>query len=354
MAFGRLKVRAIFFSSNNGYPICVGRGGGANRTVSGVIHDGRKAILGGVLVRISSGASPPTTFPLTNANTYSGGTIITGGILEARHEGALGLGDVTVQTAIQSLTLILQGAATNDYISDTAILNVNQSSVVNLNYSGAPEVVGSLVVAGVPKLPGLYGGPSSGAPNVVSEFQGTGTILVTAPSAVSRKLHGATNYYLSLPFRRPYAVECRSGGTSNSYEVRVSFGLLITCNAVTVTSGNGTVTDVTTGEQSTVVITLSDVVSPQTLTLRLDMDYDGLATGSVFVPMNVVVGDVSGDGKVNATDVSQTKSNSGKTLTANNARTDVNVSGQINAGDVALVKLKSGTALPPATTSDAD
>ena len=346
---GSIEGTGDIFLSNNGYAVVVTGGNGMSPTFAGIIHDGKNPTVGGVFGRTSVGSN--TTLSLISANTYSGGTIITGDVLEARHEGALGRGDVILQNTRGNAKLILQGAATNDYISDTATLNVDQSSIANLNYTGAPEVVGFLIVNGVSQSAGLYGGPSSGAPNVVPEFQGTGTILVVQPSAASRKLHGGTNYYLSLPFTRPYAVECRSGGNSNSYEVSVSFGLSVTCNNAVITSGSGTVTSVVAGGSS-VIVSLSDVVSPQTLMLRLDLNYGGLATGSAFVPMNVVVGDVTGDTRVNASDVIQTKSSSGQPVSATNFRIDVNTSGQINAGDIALVKSKSGTALAPTENLD--
>jgi hypothetical protein len=348
-AIGSLEGTGDIFLSNNGYPVVAYAGNGLSTTFFGVIHDGKNPLVGGVLGRRSTG-SPAKTLSLANANTYSGGTIITGDILEARHEGALGRGDVTLQHMISDGTLTLQGAATNDYISDTATLNVSQSSVVNLNYTGT-EAVGFLVVNGISQSVGLYGGPSSGAPHIVPQFHGTGTILVTQPSADSAKVHGITAYNVSLPFNRPYAVECRSGGSSNAYEINVGFGVNVTCNSVIITSGNGTVTGVTAGGSS-VIITLRDVISPQTLMLKLAMNYGGIAIGSVFVPMNVVVGDVTGDGEVSASDVIQTKSNSGKALSATNFRSDVNVSGQINAGDIALVKSKSGTGLLPVTNTD--
>lgn len=341
---GSIEGAGDIYLSNNGYLVDVTGGNGLSTTFSGVIHDGKNPVVGGVLGRSATGPNP-FTLSLANTNTYSGGTVITGGIVEAQHEGALGRGDVTLQHTLYNETLTLQGATTNDYISDTATLSVLQSSVVNLNYSGT-EAVGFLVVNGISQSAGLYGGPSSGAPHVFPQFHGTGTILVTTPSAGSQKFQSGNFWTTNLPFVRPYAVECRSGGSSNSYEIQVSFGVNVTCNGVAITSGNGTVTGITPGGSS-VIIDLSDVVGPQTLMLRLDMDYNGLARGSVFVPMNVLVGDVSGDGEVNATDIIQTKSKSGQALGATNFRTDVNVSGQINAGDVALVKSKSGTALPP-------
>ncbi len=308
---GSIEGTGDIFLSNHGYPVVFTGGNGLGTTFSGVIHDGQNPLAGGVLGRSTTGANA-FTLSLTNRNTYSGGTIITGGILEARHEGALGGGDVTLQHTIYTETLTLQGAATNDYISDTATLSVSQSSVVNLNYTGT-EVVGFLIVSGIPQNVGLYGGPSSGAPHVVAQFNGPGKILVIHVNAYSRKIQGVNNYDVSLPFSRPYAVECRSGGSTNSYEIVVGFGMNVVCNSASIISGSGTVTGITTGGAAT-VITLADVVSPQALMLKLDMDYNGLATGAVLVPMNVVVGDVSGDGSVNALDVAQTKLNVGQAI----------------------------------------
>ena len=62
--------------------------------------------------------------------------------------------------------------------------------------------------------------------------------------------------------------------------------------------------------------------------------------------MGVLLGDTSGNGSVNASDVSLTKLKSGLAVDATNFRSDVTVSNSINATDISLVKLRSGTALP--------
>jgi hypothetical protein len=62
--------------------------------------------------------------------------------------------------------------------------------------------------------------------------------------------------------------------------------------------------------------------------------------------MAVLVGDTTGNGTVNATDVSQTKGQSGQAVTGTNFRADVNANGSINGTDVSFVKSKTGTALP--------
>jgi len=82
-------------------------------------------------------------------------------------------------TKIGTGILTFQDRATNDYIADTVGLNLVSGSITNLNFSGAPDTIGSLTVNGVPQTQGLYGGPASHAPNQLSEFAGTGKVRVT-------------------------------------------------------------------------------------------------------------------------------------------------------------------------------
>ena len=62
--------------------------------------------------------------------------------------------------------------------------------------------------------------------------------------------------------------------------------------------------------------------------------------------MGVLVGDTTGNGSVNASDVSQTKLKAGQTIDVTNFRNDVTVNGSINASDVSFVKARAGTSLP--------
>jgi hypothetical protein len=68
---------------------------------------------------------------------------------------------------------------------------------------------------------------------------------------------------------------------------------------------------------------------------------------NVVIPMSILVGDTNANGTVNASDVSQTKSQVGVPVNSGNFREDVNANGAINAVDVAQVKAEVGTALPP-------
>ena len=75
-------------------------------------------------------------------------------------------------------------------------------------------------------------------------------------------------------------------------------------------------------------------------------DSAGDFSGSLSIPMKVLVGDTNADRFTDAIDVSQTKSQSGNAVTNSNFREDVNTDGFIDSIDVSLIKSKSGTALP--------
>jgi hypothetical protein len=67
--------------------------------------------------------------------------------------------------------------------------------------------------------------------------------------------------------------------------------------------------------------------------------------------MGVLLADTTGNGEVNASDVSQAKSVSGQPIAAANFRTDVNVNGVINSTDIGVIKASSGTQLPAAAAA---
>ncbi len=49
-------------------------------------------------------------------------------------------------------------------------------------FTGQSDVIASLKINGVSQPPGIYGGPMSGAPHIVPEFRGTGTVEVPSPT----------------------------------------------------------------------------------------------------------------------------------------------------------------------------
>jgi autotransporter-associated beta strand protein len=307
---------------------------------SGVIQDG--GINGGTgssLGKIGNG-----TLTLATAQTYTGGTVVSGGTLVAAHDGALGEGNVEVDTT--GAILKLQNGTANDYIANTASLSVAGAATLNLNFTGTPDTVRSLTVNGIARMPGLYGSATSGAPNQLPQFTGTGKILVTMLAA-SR----AGGFDVALPLSGAPGIECRSGGVNNVYQVVAAFVNPVTFNSASVTSGTGMVTSATGSGTTTLTVNLSGVANAQTLMITLFGVNDGTSTNDISVPMSILVGDTNGNGTVNASDVSQTKAQAGQSVTASNFRADVTANGVINASDVSLVKSKSGTSLPSLLSS---
>lgn len=169
-----------------------------------------------------------------------------------------------------------------------------------------------------------------------------------ALSAISRKSHGAAGTFdMPLPFTGTPGVECRTGSGPNadSHQIIVTFGAPVTDSGVSVSSSDGLATATQSVNGGQVTVNLSSVNDGQTIAVTLTNVNDGVHFGDVTVPMGVLLGDTTGNGVVNASDVSQVKLQSGQTVGGSNFRTDVNVSGSINASDVSVVKLRSGTSL---------
>lgn len=154
---------------------------------------------------IDSGDSNIGRLILTGTeNTYSGGTLVRGGTLEARAATtSLGTGDVTILSGSGLLNpaavskLIIQ-AADNNAIADTATLSLAGGKGAGVADDGfvelfTDEVVGSLVLGAMTMAPGVYGSTLSAAPlaNQFDEFfAGTGTVTVAAAAGVLGDYNG--------------------------------------------------------------------------------------------------------------------------------------------------------------------
>src|ERR1043166_5259650 len=190
----------------------------------------------------------------------------------------------------------------------------------------------------------------AGFDRVVNDRIDVGSFEVQAPtvqSASSRKTHGAAGTFdIPLSLSGNVGVECRSGGPANVYQMIINFMTNVTVGSASVTFGTGSVSSFSvSGPQ--VTVNLTGVTNAQRITLTLLSVSDGTHTGNVPISMGVLVGDVSGNGTVNAADVAQTKGRLGQTVGATNFRSDVNANGTLNAAAAAIVKQNSGTSLPP-------
>ena len=194
---------------------------------------------------------------------------------------------------------------------------------------------------------GVQGVPDPTLDPVIGYFVEYENAVPFALSAVSRKAHGgAGSFDVDLPLLGTPGVECRTGGATNDYEIVFTFGGAVTFNSASVTSGMGSVSSSSGGGTNTVTVSLTGVTNAQRITVTLSGVNNGTTTGDVSVQMGVLIGDTSGNGTVSASDIGQTKTQSGQVVNTSNFRTDVNASGTINASDIGQVKAQSGTSLP--------
>jgi hypothetical protein len=169
--------------------------------------------------------------------------------------------------------------------------------------------------------------------------------LVQPTSVVSRLTHGSAGQFdINLPLSGPPGIECRSGGSSGAYQIVLTFPHAVTVTSYAVSGAASVAT--TSTSNNTVTVNLTGVADAQTITITLFGVTDGVNRSDVSVPMAVLVGDTTGNGLVNSSDISQTQSQSGQPVTATNFREDVTVDGFINSSDISLVQMKSGTTVP--------
>lgn len=187
--------------------------------------------------------------------------------------------------------------------------------------------------------------------SVTQHWDGKSWSMVATPpllnSVVSRKQHGSAGTFdVNLPLADSTGIECRSGGMDENYQLVFTFmdtvgsvdGVSTTAGKVS-TSSNGPQNDQYT-------VNLTAVPNAQYLTVTLEGVHTGTNIGNASHTMGVLIGDTSGDGNVNTSDVAQTKSRIGQAVGATNFRSDVNANGVINASDAGLVKSNIGSGLP--------
>jgi hypothetical protein len=169
-------------------------------------------------------------------------------------------------------------------------------------------------------------------------------------AATSRKTHGNSGTFdVPVALTTPSSVECRTGGATGQHTLVFTFSGNVASGDATVTSGTGAVAGTPTFSGNTMTVALTGVTNAQRLTVTLA---NVTSTASEVLPNTAVtlgflLGDTSGSGSVNATDIGQTKAQSGQAVTISNFRTDVTANGgAISASDIGQVKSTAGTQLP--------
>jgi autotransporter-associated beta strand protein len=370
-------------------------------TFAGVIRDGGglTAGTGGSLTKIGTG-----TLNLSSPNTYTGGTIVNAGRLMANNspQSSTGPGGVTVNNggvlggtgkvngsalSVSTGGALLGGDATvaSGGLTIASNLTLNAGSIIQLvlgalgDHSSLHRTGGTWTFApsqrftfiDVGAQPGFYDNILTGIPDpggaiaswaitnagFVGTFSYDGANIdlnitsasgpaLKVVSAVSRKTHGtAGDFDIPLPLTGEPGVECRAG--NGTYKLVFTFNNDVVSGNASISFGTGR-TASTTFAGNTMTANLTGIADVQKVTVTLSnvMDSFSQVLPDTPVNMNVLVGDVSGNKSVNATDVSQTRLQSGMVASAVNFRADINASGIINASDVSQVKLQVGDGLP--------
>jgi RHS repeat-associated protein len=164
-------------------------------------------------------------------------------------------------------------------------------------------------------------------------------------SAVSRMTHGSAGTFdVLLPLSGTPGIECRSQG--GNFQIVVTFSSAVSYTGATVTNGTGSISSTSlSSDHAQVTINLTSVANAQTIVVTLSGVSDGAVINDVPVAMGVLLGDTTGNGSVNSSDLAQTQSQSGQLVSAANFREDVTADGAINSSDIAVVQAQSGIAL---------
>jgi hypothetical protein len=233
---------------------------------------------------------------------------------------------------------------------------IDDISIVNESWTDVAQISGTSFTDHKPSGNYCYQVRTTyllGSDNVPSLFSNVVNVTVAPGIArvVSRKVHSASTFDIDMPVTGPAGVECRtgSGASSNNHRVIFEFGAPVTFTnaaAMPQPGKTGQVTGTSGGGTRQITVDLGNVSNAQTLSLSLN-GISGAGTPSTLtVPIAFLFGDTTGNGSVNASDITQTKNQSGGILNTSNFRNDVTVNGAINASDVSVIKTRAGTALP--------
>ncbi len=171
-------------------------------------------------------------------------------------------------------------------------------------------------------------------------------------SVLSRKTHGAAgDFDVPLPLSGDPGVECRTEGAGGDYSFVFTFTNDVINGNASVDSGVGSISGAPVFSGNTMTVNLTGITNAQQITVSVNGVTDQFlqTLPNTSVTVNMLIGDTNGNSTVNATDLGETKLQSGQAVSASNFRDDVNASGDITATDVSIVKLHSGEGISAAS-----
>jgi autotransporter-associated beta strand protein len=348
----------------------------------------------------------PGTLTLTGANAYTGGTIVSTGMLLVNNSSGSGTGSdkVTVSNSgsvlggtgtISGPVTINAGAAQLGGDGATASgsltvannLTLNPGSIIELAL-GAAGAHSTLSRAGgtwtfdtnqaftfidLGAEPGIYhniitglaADPGTEASWTITNAGFVGTFSFNAAgnidlnitkvqhpvlqlmAAVSRKLHGSAGPFdVNLPFSGTRGVECRSSG--GNHQLVFTFNSNVVSGNASVPPGEGSVLGNPTFSGNTMTVNLTGVTNAQYITVNLTnvTDSTGDTLGAAAVTMGVLIGDVDANRVVDGNDVSAVQSHTRQSANASNFRDDLDANGVIDSNDVSTAQSHTRTGLP--------
>ncbi|MDQ6860651.1 MAG: PKD domain-containing protein [Verrucomicrobiota bacterium] len=174
-------------------------------------------------------------------------------------------------------------------------------------------------------------------------------------NVASRRGHNGNPFDIDLPLSGSPAVECRLPGPAQSYQLIYTFVRNISVlGTATSAQGNATVFEPVAGPLANqVTVNVANVSDQQHLVIILNgvQDSAGAVMNNIPGRVDILVGDVNGDGTVNAADATIARNRSGQLTDVNNFRADVNFDGTVNAADATVVRNASGHAVLGAPTA---
>ena len=185
----------------------------------------------------------------------------------------------------------------------------------------------------------------------IDDVQFTNTLVEgPCPTVVSRKTHGtAGNFDIALPLSGSPGVECRSDGGGTHTIVYTLDRNVAGPGTASVTQGTATVgTPILGPDPNQITVPLTSVGNAQHLTITLNGVQDDVGTilNNLVARMDVLLGDVNGNGLVSNTDIALIKAQVAAPVDASNFRNDVNANGVISNTDVSTAKGQVSTSLP--------
>jgi hypothetical protein len=248
------------------------------------------------------------------------------------------------------IDVLVSNVASNDV---SVFLNAGDGALLphqryGVGYSPSFSSVADFTRDGVADIATVISLPPSGMLNHVALLRGgstTGTVLQLL-SAKSRKTHGsAGDFDVDLPLNGTPAVECRD--TGGNHKLVLTFDADVVSGSAQITGGTAALFGSPTFSGTTMTINLSGAADAQTITLLLQnvTSSTGGTLPTTSFSLRTRVGDTTGNNAVNASDVGQTKAQSGQPVTSANFRADVVPNGTINATDVGVVKSRASTSV---------